>query len=141
MKANIKTTGFKIDEPLRVYIDQKIVKTVEKFLKRTNISDSAMLDIEIEKETRHHKKGMIWRAEANLSFPKSFLRAEAEAEDIRSSIDMVEAELFAELRKHKEKQLEKGKRKGRLFRNEMKVDPSARRRSKPRFQQDVRKTK
>lgn len=126
MKLNVKTTGFRIDEPLRVYVDSKIVRLVAKLLKDENLVKPASLDVEIEKETRHHRKGRIWRAEANLSLPKSFLRAEAEAEDIRSAIDMVGAELAAELKKYKEKRQEKGKREARRVKNELKVDPIAR---------------
>lgn len=128
MKFNLKTTGFRIDGPLRVYVDLKIVRTVSKLLKDESLTKPASLDIEIEKETRHHQKGRIWRAEVNLSLPKAFLRAEAEAEDIRSSIDMVQAELSAELRKYKEKRADKNRRRQRIIREELKVDPSARKR-------------
>lgn len=113
---------------MRVYVDLKIVRTVAKLLRDGNLVKPASLDIEIEKETKHHQKGMIWRAEANLSIPKAFLRAEAEAEDIRSAIDMVQAELSAELRKYKEKRADKNRRRQRIIREELKVDPSARRR-------------
>ena len=130
MKFNLKTTGFRIDAPLRVYVDSKIVKLVDKLLRDENLIKPASLDIEIELETRHHKKGRIWRAEVNLSLPKTFLRAEAEAEDIRSAIDLVQAELSTELRKYKEKRAGKNRRRQRIVREELKVDPSVRRRFK-----------
>jgi len=130
MKFNLKTTGFRIDGPLRVYVDSKIVKLVDKLLRDENLIKPASLDIEIELETRHHKKGRIWRAEVNLSLPKTFLRAEAEAEDIRSAIDLVQAELSTELRKYKEKRAGKNRRRQRIVREELKVDPSVRRRFK-----------
>lgn len=130
MKFNLKTTGFRIDPPLRVYADSKIIKPVGKFLRLENLDSSAILDIEIEKETRHHKKGRIWRAEANLTLPKGFLRAEAEAEDIRSAIDMVQAELSAELRKYKEKRADTSRRRQRFIREELKTDPAARQKFK-----------
>lgn len=126
MKFNLKTTGFRIDASLRVYIDSKIVKLVVKLLRDDNLIKPASLAIEIERETRHHQKGRIWRAEANLSLPKAFLRAEAEAEDIRSAIDMVQAELSQELRKYKEKRADKNRRRQRIVREELKVDPMAR---------------
>ena len=130
MKFNLKTTGFRIDGPLRVYVDSKIVKLVDKLLRDENLTKPASLDIEIELETRHHKKGRIWRAEVNLSLPKTFLRAEAEAEDIRSAIDLVQAELSTELRKYKEKRAGKNRRRQRIVREELKVDPLARQRFK-----------
>ncbi|KKS38119.1 MAG: ribosomal subunit interface protein [Candidatus Sungbacteria bacterium RIFCSPLOWO2_12_FULL_41_11] len=126
MKFNLKTTGFSIDAPLRVYVDLKIVRIVAKLLKDENLVKPASLDIEIERETRHHQKGRIWRAEVNLVLPKVFLRAEAEAEDIRSAIDMVQAELSAELRKYKEKRADKNRRRQRIVMEELKVDPLAR---------------
>ena len=115
---------------MRVYVDSKIVKLVDKLLRDENLTKPASLDIEIELETRHHKKGKIWRAEVNLSLPKAFLRAEAEAEDIRSAIDLVQAELSTELRKYKEKRAGKNRRRQRIVREELKVDPSVRRRFK-----------
>lgn len=126
MKFNLKTTGFRIDEPLRVYVESKIVSPVERLLRGQAETEAVSFDIEIERETKHHKKGRIWRAEANLTIPKGFFRAEAEAEDIRSAIDMVEAEILSELKKYKEKLLAKSKRVARKTKNELKLDPAAR---------------
>lgn len=120
MKYTLKTTNFKIDEALKVYVDSKIPKIVEKFFKGRNTLVSASLDVEIEKTTRHHHKGRIWRAEVNLGLPGAFLRAEADAEDVRAAIDLVEEELKSELKSYKEKHLSAVDRRERKMKREMK---------------------
>ena len=113
MKFRLKATDCTLDDALRVYVDQKIVAVARKFLSGGGLLDSAIVDIEIGRFTKHHRKGTIWRAEANLSLPGAFLRAESSAEDVRSAIDLLKEELEVELRKYKTKKIEKIRRGGR----------------------------
>ncbi|OGZ94198.1 MAG: hypothetical protein A2633_01105 [Candidatus Sungbacteria bacterium RIFCSPHIGHO2_01_FULL_47_32] len=126
MKLSLKATGFKFDEALRIYTVKKIVEPVKKFLSRGELLNTAMLDVEIGRTSSHHKKGLVWRAEANLAIPHAFFRAEAEAEDVRSAIDILEAEIAREVLKYKQKKIQKAKRGARLVKAELKFDPELR---------------
>lgn len=59
--------------------------------------------IEIGKTTKHHKKGDVFRAEADLVLPHKIIRAEAETPDLYTSIDLLETELQRQIRVFKGK--------------------------------------
>lgn len=108
---------------LRQYIEAKVVKPVEKLVKRDT---AALLDLEFSRTTRHHRKGKVFRAEANLSFGKSLVRAEAEEEDVRVACDVLKEELGREIGSFKEKRGAKEKRNARRLKQELRFGPAAR---------------
>ncbi|KKT42238.1 ribosomal subunit interface protein [Candidatus Giovannonibacteria bacterium RIFCSPHIGHO2_02_43_13] len=102
MKISLKGTNIQILESTREYVDKKLVKAAEKYLKDGD--DAVSLAVEVEKTTNHHKKGAdVFCAEANLRMGKVSLRAEATAEALNDAIDQVEEELTGEIKKFKEK--------------------------------------
>lgn len=101
MQISLKGTNIQILESTREYVDRKLVRAAEKFFK--NEGDSVVLAIEVEKTTKHHKKGNIFRAEANLKIGKVSLRAESTADTLNNAIDEVEYELTREITKFKDK--------------------------------------
>lgn len=101
MQISLKGTNIQILESTREYVDRKLVRTAEKFFK--DGGDSTSLAIEVERTTKHHKKGDIFRAEANLRMGKISLRAESTADTLNNAIDEVEYELTREIKKFKEK--------------------------------------
>ena len=102
MKISLKGTNIQILESTREYVDKKLVKAAEKYLKDGD--DAVSLAVEVEKTTNHHKKGAdVFSAEANLRMGKVSLRAEATAEALNDAIDQVEEELTGEIKKFKEK--------------------------------------
>jgi len=109
MQISLKGTNIQILESTREYVDRKLVRTAEKFFKPARQlaggggNEPVALSIEIEKTTKHHKKGDIFRAEASLSMGKINLRAESTAETLNNAIDEVEYELMREIKKFKEK--------------------------------------
>lgn len=75
---------------------------------------AVMARVELGKTTRHHRKGDVFRAEVTLDVPgRSPFRAEAEAGDLRSAIDIVRDELANEVRSWKEKRKDTVRRGGR----------------------------
>lgn len=126
MKYTLKATGFSIDEALKKFVDQKITTVIKKFLKHENVLDAAAVAVEVGRVTTHHHKGMIWRAEANVSLPHSFLRCEAVAEDLREAIDLLSQELTGEIKKYKEKKVTIMKRGARRAKSERTLDPALR---------------
>src|SRR3989338_9304593 len=112
MQVSLKGTNMQILESTREYVDKKLVRVAEKYLK--DGMGSVSLAVEVEKTTNHHKKGEVFRAEATLRMGKISLRAEATAEALNDAIDMVEEELGTEIKKFKEKrrtQMLKGARR------------------------------
>src|SRR3972149_4114320 len=84
-----------ITPPLRAYAQKKF-QALSRLLKKENAS----LEIEIERETRHHKKGPVFFAKATLGVgAKSPIFAEAESYDARSAIDIARDILLTEFRK------------------------------------------
>ncbi len=59
--------------------------------------------VEIGRTTRHHQKGDIFRAEAQMRFPGKSIRAESERDDLKLAITEVKDELQRELKKYKGK--------------------------------------
>jgi putative sigma-54 modulation protein len=111
MKIKIKTTNIGLTPAIQTYVEEKI-NSLERFLPRDS---SISADVEIGKTTRHHHKGDIFRAEANLTVPGRLIRAVAEEWDLRVAIDMVKDELQREIKSNKEKNLSLYKRGARLF--------------------------
>ena len=67
--------------------------------------------VEVEKTTKRHKRGEIYRSEINLKMAGASFRAEATDEKLFNAIDESRNEMAKELRRHKGKK-EKSVRKG-----------------------------
>lgn len=101
MQISLKGTNIQILESTAEYLDNKLVKTVEKFIGRDG--EAISLKIEVERTTKHHRKGKIFRAEANLSLGKKTLYSEAFGETLNEAIDLLEEELESEIKHFKGK--------------------------------------
>ncbi len=100
MKTTIKATGIDLTVPLKEYVEEKI-GALEKFVKRWDVEGGVEVWVEVGRTTRHHKKGDVFRAEADLRLPKKVLRAEDEDFDIRVAVDRVRDKLEREINKYK----------------------------------------
>lgn len=126
MRVTIRQNKIKITPALSKYIEMKVVRPVRRFLKETADSALPIFDLEFGRTTRHHKKGNVYRAEANLHIGKRVFRAEAEAQDIRAACDILEEELKRELRSFKGKVSAVARRQERRTKRELRLDPAAR---------------
>lgn len=106
MKIDISTKNITLDEPLRVFVNDKI-GGLDKYL---NKYESVLAQVEIGMPSKHHKSGEIFYAEANLKVDGRLLRAQAEHLDLRAAIVDVKEELQLQISKLKEK-AEDSKRK------------------------------
>lgn len=116
MKISIKATNIELTDAIRLKVEQKIGE-LEKYIQKTEDLDKAVKGraayevwVEVGRTTRHHKKGIIFRAEAQMRLRGKSLRAESENLDLYQAIDEVHDELKVELSKHKEKMISKRKR-------------------------------
>ncbi|MDO8537047.1 MAG: ribosome-associated translation inhibitor RaiA [bacterium] len=102
MKFTIKTIKVDLTPSLRIYVEEKM-EPLDKFIKRFEDSGDAEILLSLERVTQHHKHGDVFGAKATVVLPHKILRAEEEAGDVRSAIDMLKDTLRLELEKYKER--------------------------------------
>lgn len=106
MNINIEAKNLDITPSLRIYIEKKFAVFVRS-LKNFEKQQSWDIWLELERTTRHHRKGDVFRAEAILRLPKKSLRAQKNSSDLRSAIDFVKNKLKVEFGKYKSQLKEK----------------------------------
>ena len=103
MNISIKATNIDLTYNIKSYI-QKKMDMLEKYLGKIDIIKA---QFEIEMTTRHHNKGKIFRAEANMSLPGELLRVEKTEKDVFKAIDKVKDHMRLVIKKYKEKKIAK----------------------------------
>ncbi|MBI2003502.1 MAG: ribosome-associated translation inhibitor RaiA [Parcubacteria group bacterium] len=98
MFLKIEPKNIKLDDALIVWVEKKIAG-LEKFLKKI---DPAAVEarVEIGKSSKHHLKGLVWYAEANLKVPGKLLRATNTNKDLRTAVNQVKEELQRQIEKY-----------------------------------------
>ena len=128
MKIIIKATNLKLTVALKQYIEKKI-RPLQRFLKKTE-KDIAEADVEVGKPSQHHKSGAIYYAEINLNVLGKLYRAKTKTADIYAAIDEIKDEVQREIKRFKEKQITKNRRRERSFKKKKALSPYARFRKK-----------
>ncbi len=112
MKIIIKSKIIELTPAIEAFINEKIgslgkfVKSCQKPDKTEIGKPNCELFMEIEKETKHHKKGPFFVAKTKLPLPGRTIVAVAENEDLRSAIVEVKDEMQQELKKYKGRMVE-----------------------------------
>ena len=113
MKITIKGTNITLSDSIYQYIDKK-VNELEKFIQ--NIGEPlgkvgakrqppVECWVEVERTTKHHKSGDIFRAEIQIKLPGSEgVRTESTKWDLHQAIDEAKDEMQRRLKRHKRKQ-------------------------------------
>ncbi len=125
MKIILRQKGLEVTPSLRKYIDEKLVAPTKKLFDGAALDDRPALDIEISRTTKHHRKGLVYYAEANVTVGKTVLHVEVTAEDIRAACDMLKDELEATIKKFKGKADAKFRRGARRAKAELRFDRAA----------------
>lgn len=102
MKIHLKSTQLDLTPSLSMYVEKKLA-TLGKFVKRFDEAGVAALWVEVARTTRHHYKGDVFMAEADLRLPGKILRAAATQADIHAAIDELREKLLMEIKKYKTK--------------------------------------
>lgn len=102
MRTTLKGKNTILTPALRVYIEEKLIAPTQKLLS-SHTGDDLLLEIEVSRTTKHHRKGQVWRAEANIQLGKRLIRAEYEGVGPHEVIDVVENELRREITSFKGK--------------------------------------
>ncbi len=98
MIITISTKNISLDEPLRIFIEDKI-GGLDHLIGNSN----GQAKVEIGMPSKHHRSGMIFSAEVNLSLGGKLLRATCTHEDLHDAITDVKDELQVQIKKFKEK--------------------------------------
>ncbi len=126
MRVNIRQKNIEITPALREYIDEKIIRSAEKFLQNKASTDLPILDVEVERTTGHHRKGDVFRVAAKLCAGQQCFYANARGADVRAVCDVLEEELEREMYGRKNKITAMFRRGARVFKKSMRFDPAAR---------------
>jgi len=100
MKISIKSTNIDLTPSLNTFISTKL-DSLSKLVKKFDSEGLVTLNLEVARTTRHHHKGDVFMAEANLKLPGKTLRAVDKNEDIRTAIDNMRQVLGREIEKYK----------------------------------------
>lgn len=122
MRVIIRHKDIEITPALQNYIELKIINPARRFLEGGTYQELPILHLEFSRFTRHHRKGKVYYAEANLSLGKTVLRAEVEDEDIRACCDLLEEELKREINGFKNRRAALEKRRARSAKETLKHD-------------------
>ncbi len=109
MHISIISTKLELTPSLKTFIEEKM-SSCEGLVKRFEQNGELTLFFEIAHTTKHHKHGVVFRAEAMLHVPGKTIRVESTNADAHAAIDEVKDAMKRELAEHKEKGLDKKRR-------------------------------
>lgn len=98
MQIIISTKNISLDEPLEVFVKDKI-GGLGKFIG----GDATEARVEIGLPSKHHRSGRIYYAEVNLKVGGKLLRATCQHEDLRNAIVDAKNEMQRQIKKFKGK--------------------------------------
>mgnify|MGYP001584407337 FL=1 len=118
MNIILKIKNLKLTESFKTFIKEKIggiLKLLKGFNKNktNNQQDATEIFVEVEKETTHHKKGSIFKAEAKVNLPGRSFIAEAHGDDLGRAVTEVRDGLERKIRKYKTRTVDMPRRKER----------------------------
>ncbi|MBX4200039.1 ribosome-associated translation inhibitor RaiA [Candidatus Parcubacteria bacterium] len=113
MNINIKATGIEMTPAISSYAEKKI-SSIEKYIEK---GKSPVVQMEVGKNTKHHKEGPFFRAEVKIVGLGKDVYAVCEAEDLYAAIDMVRDEVVQEITRDKSKRLHMMRKGGRMVKD------------------------
>ena len=122
----LKIKNLKLTESFKLFIKEKI-GGLKKLLKHFNKDatdnrrDTLEASVEVEKETKHHKKGDLFKAKAKINVPGKSFMAKAHGNDLAKAVTAVKDELESEIKKYKTKTIELPRRKYRKLKRFFKL--------------------
>ncbi len=112
MRITIKSVRVNLSPALKEYV-QKKVSALGRFLKRFDKNDSVTAAVEIERTTEHHRHGEIYHASVDIDLPGKKIRAEEEHSDLLAAVEIAKDKAKTDVRKYKEKTVEKNSKRAR----------------------------
>lgn len=90
MQINVQAKGIELNKEVRDYLNKKL-SHLEKYT--LSSVEEAVINIELSKTTNHHKKGEIFKAEANIVFGGNTFFASKELDDVFKAVDAIKEDL------------------------------------------------
>ena len=124
MKIIIKAKNLELTGALEQSFEEK-VETLQKFIDILKDDDTevgktlAEVFVEVEKETKHHKKGQIFSCQLEVSFPGKSLVTKSESDDLYKAVVGAKNDLEEVIKKYKFKNIEKTRRLIKKTKNEI----------------------
>ena len=123
MKIIIKTKNLDSSLALNDFIEKKfsVLKKFINILKREDELGKTLAEVsvEVEKETKHHRKGDIFLVKTLVVLPGRSIMAEANGEDLFSTIVKAKDELKMEIERYKVKKIDINRREQRKAKGEI----------------------
>lgn len=104
-----------ITDAIRDYAEKKLGE-LDKYIPEGTLSE---IQVELQKTTDHHRKGDLFKVEANVILPGKKIRGESKEEDLYAAIDLLKDELKRDLRKYKDRQHDLQIRGGRSLKKRL----------------------
>lgn len=104
MKFPLKSTNFILTPSIKEFVSKRIEK-LESLIGKMGATLSGW--IEIGRVTRHHKKGDVYKAEAEVRLGKRSIRAEAIDKTVYGAVTKMKEKAEREIGKYKEVQTQK----------------------------------
>lgn len=101
MNLKVKAKDLDLTPALQEWIDEKI-GSLEKYIERFEQQGEVLCEVEISRATKHHHKGDVFYAEAQIHLPGRRVRATHQDFDARVALDKVRDTLHMEILKYKE---------------------------------------
>jgi len=126
MHIIIKTKNLDQSGVLNKFVEKKFF-TLKKFINilkqdtPQGLKTLAEVFVEVEKETKHHRKGEIFLVEARIILPGKKIIAEVTGEDLFGAVVKAKDELKLEIEKYKVKKIDKTRRLQRKFRDKLEI--------------------
>jgi putative sigma-54 modulation protein len=106
MNINIKGTHIELTEAIKGYVLNKL-ENVNKLLNRP---DEAFMQVEVGKDSTHHAKGDVFKAEAHLRADGAEHHAVIMKDDLYAAIDELKDEIMEKVKSTKSKNRSKFRR-------------------------------
>lgn len=126
MQVAVKGVNLTLTPGLRRAVEAKVLRVIERLLGRHPAYAAAALDVELVSGRRHHKKGMVWEAVANLELPRNQIVERVSSFDLHAAIDELGHRLRRELTQWKERSRSRLLRGARRMKRSTRFDRSAR---------------
>jgi ribosomal subunit interface protein len=124
MKIIIKTKNLELTPSLESFIEEKI-SSLKKFIDilKEDIPEKgktlAEVFVEVGKETNHHRKGDIFRAELQVRLPGKNIVVQASSDDLYRAVVEAKKELKLEIEQYKLKSIDKNRREVQKTKNKI----------------------
>jgi ribosomal subunit interface protein len=114
MKINITAVRMDLTPAIAEYVEKKIL-SLDKMVPPEDTS--AIIHVEVGRETRHHQQGDIFFAKAQMHVAGTDIMGEEKAETLYAAIDMLRDELVKQLTTYKDRQITMRREGGRTIKN------------------------